>query len=109
MKKIGEIILEEAKKQSISAAKLAKLTNLSTVTIHHLPHRKDITLTRLLQFSRSLNHDFLQYYRIHPDINPETVKALKAEITQLKQTIEKLQHENTLLTDVLQLLKSQKT
>ncbi|MEZ5195140.1 MAG: hypothetical protein R2764_01675 [Bacteroidales bacterium] len=108
MKKIGEIILEEAKKQGISAAKLAKLTGLSAVTIHNLPRRKDITLTRLLQFSRSLNHDFLQYYRVHPDINPETVKALKAEISQLKQTIQSLRRENTLLTDVLQLLKSQK-
>ncbi|MEZ5195991.1 MAG: hypothetical protein R2764_06215 [Bacteroidales bacterium] len=108
MKKIGEHILEEARKQGISAAQLGRITGLSTVTIHSLPKRKTLSLTRILQFSRSLNHDFLQYYRIHPDINPETVKALKAEITQLTQTIENLQRENTLLTDVLQLLKAGK-
>lgn len=103
---IGRIIIQKAHEQSLSIAKLAATINLTTQALYKIIHREDLKVSRLLQLSHALNHDLFQYYRTTPQSQSPEHIALKAENKQLKQQLETLQRENTLLHDFVQLLKS---
>ena len=107
MVNIGNIIIQKAREQGTSIEKLAPKLNLTKQGLYKILHRDDIKISRILQLSQALNHDFLQYYRTGPVSLPEDYHQLKHENKQLKQTIETLQRENNLLNDFVQVLKSQ--
>ncbi|MEZ5195246.1 MAG: hypothetical protein R2764_02225 [Bacteroidales bacterium] len=108
MNNISKVVIQQARQQGISLARLARMANLTTAGFYKMINKDDFKVSRVIQLSRLLNYDLLQHIRTTPTSQLPEFIELKHENKQLKQTIETLRDKNNLLTDFVQVLKSQK-
>lgn len=107
MNNISKAVIQQAKQQGISLAQLARMTNLTPAGFYKMINKDDFKVSRVIQLSRLLNYDLFQHIRTTPVNQSPEIKALQSENKQLKQQLQTLQRENSLLTDFVQVLKSQ--
>lgn len=104
---LGKIVMQQAYEQRISAVQIAKSLKITTSGLYRILKQPDPKISRIVQLSQALNHNFLQYYHSTSPFDSAELKDLQHENQQLKQQIQTLQSENTLLHDFVTLLKSQ--
>lgn len=88
---IGNKIKQVAKAKKIKLTDLSKSISTSRNNLYNIFERKSIDTDLLLKVSRVLDHDFFQYY------------------TPLKSEVEKLRDDVSLLKEMIELLKKDKS
>jgi transcriptional regulator with XRE-family HTH domain len=106
MTDIGSIIKEYLRQNGSSINQLAKQMKMSATQLYsHLKHNH-ITIERLDQISRTLNHDFFVYLSGNNGPSEEEVVKLRTEIKEINSKVAMLQKEVTYLQEINALLKT---
>ena len=104
---IKDIILDIARQKGLSGHQVAKMSGINPQTFYRSINNNDMPVSRLQKLSGILDYDLFQFYPARNITPSPEIKTLRTENQQLKQQIQNLQNELTLLKDVLQLLKAQ--
>jgi hypothetical protein len=105
-KTMGNYIRDYCFKNNISLIKLAQQLKLSDSGLYRSLHAKQIPVSRVIQISQILNHNFFE--DCYPSaLNPgDSPSPLITENQLLKQKVTHLETELTAYRDMISLLKS---
>jgi transcriptional regulator with XRE-family HTH domain len=104
MVNIGEIIRDYCKTDKTSVYDLAKLLNLTPTTLYRSLRRNSLTIDRLQQISRALNHNFFIHFIENSASSEEQLLKLTTENKELTAKVASLQKEITYLQEIISLL-----
>jgi hypothetical protein len=103
---IGNIIKDYLRRNGSTVNQLAKQMKLAPSILYYNLSNDYLTLARLLQISRALNHNFFIYF-VHQTNSPEEqLLKLSTENRELLTKVASLQKEVDLLREINSLLKA---
>lgn len=103
---IGSIIKDHLRQNGSSVNQLAKQMKMSATQLYYNLKHNHITIERLDQISRTLDHDFFVYLSGNKGSTEEEVVELRTEIKELNSKVAMLQKEVDLLREINSLLKA---
>jgi transcriptional regulator with XRE-family HTH domain len=102
---IGSIIKDHLRQNGSSVNQLAKQMKLSHSQLYYNLNHNHLTIERLDQISRTLNHNFFVYFTGNNGSSEEQLLKLSAENRELTNKVASLQKEVTYLQEINSLLK----
>jgi hypothetical protein len=103
---IGSIIKDHLRQNGSSINQLAKQMKLSHSQLYYNLSHNHLTIDRLEQISRTLNHNFFVYLTGNNGSSEEQLLKLSTENKELSSKIASLQKEVDLLREINSLLKA---
>jgi len=103
---IGSIIKDHIRKNGSSVNQLAKQMKLSASQLYYNLNNNHLTIERLDQISRVLNHNFFIHFIENAGSSEEQLLKLSSENKELTARVASLQKEITYLQEINSLLKA---
>ncbi|MEZ5195879.1 MAG: hypothetical protein R2764_05640 [Bacteroidales bacterium] len=107
MNNISKAVIQQARQQGISLARLARMANLTTAGFYKMINKDDFKVSRVIQLTPAQLRP-LQHIRTTPTSQLPEFIELKHEKQTTQTNNRTLRDKNNLLTDFVQVLKSQK-
>jgi hypothetical protein len=103
---IGFIIRDHLRKSGSSVLQLSKQIKIAPAGLYHSLNTNKLTLARLDQISRVLNHNFFIYFVQETGSSEEQLLKLTQENKDLSSKVASLQKEVVYLQEINSLLKA---